>query len=111
MNADKLRTAFRLAEAHARIDDDVKQVYLLESSDEDEDDRNEPIKLLEVVEGTLEVGIEPIGFPADPERGRGYRTLIVEVSPREFDAIGDTVTFQDKVWHVRQSLLPQAVEA
>ena len=109
MNADKLRTALSVAEAHSKIDSDVKQVYLLESSDEDENDRNEPIKLLEVVEGTLEVGVEPIGFAADPERGRGYRLLIVEVSPREFDSIGDTVTFEDKVWHVKQSLLPQAV--
>ena len=52
-----------------------------------EEDPNEPIKLLEVVEGTIERGIEPISFVADPARGIEYPSLIVEVSPTEYEAI------------------------
>jgi len=110
MNAERLKAAKSLAEGHSRIDPDVKQVYLLESADAEEAGLDEPIKLLEVVEGTLEVGVEPIGFAADPEHGRVYRTLIVEISPREFESIGDTIRFQDKVWKVTQPLLPSTVE-
>jgi hypothetical protein len=86
-------------------------VYLLEASEEVEDDPEEPIKLLEVVEGAFEAGIEPIGFPPNSLRGVDYWTMIVEVSPREFEAFGETIQFQDQVWRVGRALLPQTVEA
>jgi hypothetical protein len=107
MTAERLMAAQKTAEAHAKIDEDVKQVYLLEASEEEENDAEEPIKLLEVVEGTLEVGVEPIGFRPNPERGQQYPLTIVEISPREFASMGNTIYFQDKVWRVSQALLPQ----
>jgi hypothetical protein len=63
----------------------LKYVYLIEPINEE--DPSDPIKLLEVVEGTIERGIEPIAFVSDPARGIEYPSLIIEVSPNEFEAI------------------------
>lgn len=83
MRKSKLDTAKQLAKAHFDIDGDVKHIYLLEPLNEKDD--KDPIKLLEVVEGTLELGVEPIVFAADPGRGIEYPSLIVEVSPAEYE--------------------------
>lgn len=110
MVVEKLDAAHRLAEAHARIDSDVKRILLLESSNED--DPSEPIKLLEVVEGAMEAGIEPVGFAPNPGRGVRYPSVIVEVSPREFETIGKEIALPDgRVWTVTRDLLPQPIGA
>jgi hypothetical protein len=85
MKKSKLETARSLAKAHFGMEPYLKHVHLLEPTNEE--DPREPIKLLEVVEGTIERGIEPIAFVADPARGIEYPSLIVEVSPDEYEAI------------------------
>jgi len=85
MKKSKLETAKSLARAHFDIEPYLRRIHLLESTNEE--DPHEPIKLLEVVEGTIERGIEPISFVADPARGIEYPSLIVEVSPTEYEAI------------------------
>ncbi len=85
MKRSKSETAKSLAKAHFDNEPNLKHVYVLEPLNED--DPRDPIKLLEVVEGTIERGIEPITFPADPARGIEYPVLIVEVSPQEYEAI------------------------
>lgn len=85
MKKSKLETAKSLAKAHFGMEPYLKHIHLLEPTNEE--DPNEPIKLLEVLEGTLERGIEPIAFVADPARGIEYPSLIVEVSPSEYEAI------------------------
>ena len=101
MKLEKLNTAKRLATMHMRIDQDVKGVYLIEAEDLEEDLPQEPIKLLEVVEGTPEVGIEPIGFPSDPGRGIAYTSVIVEISPAEFHNFGgERIRFGERPWRV-----------
>lgn len=85
MRSGKLETARNLAKAHFRVDQQVQHIHLIESHHDL--DPNEPIKLLEVVAGTLERGIEPINFTPDPARGIDYPSVIVEISPREYEAI------------------------
>lgn len=82
---NKCETAKRLAKAHSEVEPNLKHAYLIESGNEQ--DPNEPIKLLEVVEGTIERGIEPIAFTPDPGRGIPYASLIVEISPVEYEAL------------------------
>ncbi|HEY5328488.1 MAG TPA: hypothetical protein VIJ79_01280 [Acidobacteriaceae bacterium] len=102
----KFEAAKRLAAAHFRVEPNLKFVYLLEPLKED--DPREPIKLLEVVEGTLERGIEPIAFSADPARGIEYPFEIVEVSPREYQGIRDKrVRFEEQTWTVGEQLVQQ----
>jgi len=81
----KLQTASELAKGHFAIDPSVRRVILLEPVKED--DPEVPIKLLEVVEGTIERGIEPVSFASDPANGVDYPVVIVEISPREFEEI------------------------
>ena len=85
MKKSKSETARNLAKAHFANEPNLRHIYLLEPLNEN--DPRDPIKLLEVVEGTIERGIEPIAFPADPARGVEYPVLIVEVSPREYENI------------------------
>ena len=108
MKEAKLLAARRIAEAHSKIDEDVKAVYLLEG--ENEDDPQEPIKLLEVVEGTMEVGIEPIGFGPNTKRGVEYASIIIEISPREYQSLGEAIYFQNKLWRVTKQLPTHSLE-
>jgi len=76
-----------LARAHLDVEPNLERVFLLEPIDERPP--NDSIALLEVVAGTIERGIEPIAFTTDPAHGIEYPSLIVEVSPREYQDICD----------------------
>ena len=103
MRNSKLETAKYLAKAHFRVEPNLKHVYLLKPLNED--DPRDPIKLLEIVEGTLEGEIMPVGFAADPGRGIEYPFLIVELSPREYQEIEDNkLRFREYDWTVGQEL-------
>jgi hypothetical protein len=82
---NKSETARNLAKAHFANEPNLRHVHLIEPLNEE--DPRDPIKLLEVVEGTIERGIEPIAFPANPGRGIDYPVLIIEISPKEYDDI------------------------
>jgi hypothetical protein len=103
MRKDKLATAKSLAKAHFQVDPNLKRVFLLEPINEE--DPRDPIKLLEVVDGTLESGIMPVGFAADPARGIEYPFYIVELSPSEYRGVGKTLRFGERDWIVGQELL------
>lgn len=99
----KEETAETLARIHYANEPNLKHIHLLEPINEG--DPRDPIKLLEVVEGTLERWIEPIAFPADPVRGIEYPVLIVEVSPREYLAIqNDTQGLEKHGWSMGREL-------
>jgi len=99
----KLATARKLAQWHFEVEPRLKQVFLLEPLAES--DPREPIKLLEVVEGTIERGVDPVGFLPDPRRGIAYPTYIVEVSPREFEGYrGKPLAFENQVWTIGEEL-------
>jgi hypothetical protein len=85
MKKSKFETAEKLARQHFAVEPRLTRINLIEPINDL--DPNDPIKLLEVVEGTIERGIEPIAFPSDPARGFDYPSVIVEVSPREYEAI------------------------
>jgi hypothetical protein len=103
MRKSKLETAKNLAHAHFKNEPNLKHIRLLEPLEEN--DPREPIKLLEVVEGTIERGIEPIAFPADPARGIDYPVLIVEISPREYKNIEEYMPhFKTQGWTVGSEL-------
>ena len=87
MKKNKLETAKSLAKAHFELEPDIRHIHLIEPFNDQ--DPNDPIKLLEVVEGTIERGVEPFWFTADPARGIEYPTIVVEISPAEFNAIQD----------------------
>lgn len=105
----RLETAKNLAEAHFRVEPNLKRICLIDTVGSKDpngnQDPNDPIKLLEVVEGTIERGIEPIWFVADPAHGIEYPSIIVEVSPTEYEAIlaGD-LPFGNPSWTLGREL-------
>ena|ERR1035437_830141 len=104
MKKSKLETAKSLAEGHFRVEPNLKHIHLIEPMDDQ--DPNDPIRLLEVVEGTFEIGIEPIGFTADPARGIDYPSVIVEISPDEYKSVRTgTIRFSDRDWTIGRELL------
>jgi hypothetical protein len=100
----KLEVARHLASAHFRVDPQLRRIFLLEPLNDR--DPNDPIKLLEVVEGTIERGIEPVAFAADPGRGLDYPALVVEISPAEFNAVREgKLLLANFGWEIGQELL------
>ncbi len=103
MGKNKLETAKRLAKAHFDVEPRLVRINLLEPLNDQ--DANDPIKLLEVLEGAMELGILPVGFPPDPERGIEYPTLVIEVSPKEYKAISEgRLGFGNRGWMMGEEL-------
>src|ERR1700679_1978416 len=104
MRKTRQETARYLAEAHFRVEPDLKHVFLLIS--DREDDPREPIKLLEIVDSTLADEIMPVTFAADPARGIHYPSSIIEMSTRDFRARrSKTIQFRGRKWKIGQDLL------
>jgi hypothetical protein len=104
MNKTKLETAKTLANAHFQAEPNLKRIHLMQPINDQ--DPNDPIRLLEVVEGTIERGIEPIGFTADPARGIEYPSIIIEISPTEYKSIrtDGKVRFGNHEWTIGEEL-------
>ncbi|MDQ2799408.1 MAG: hypothetical protein M3Y13_07170 [Armatimonadota bacterium] len=74
-----------LAEAHYSMDNGLRAIYRLLG--DDEDDAQEPIKLLEINEDTIPAGIIPLYFRVRPTRNVFYSYVIVEIKPEEFEQL------------------------
>jgi hypothetical protein len=105
MKKSKLETAKSLANAHFQVEPNLKRIYLIQPINEQ--DPNDPIKLLEVVEGTIERGIEPVSFTADPAHDIEYPSMIIEISPTEHKSIrtGAKIHLRDQDWTIGEELL------
>ncbi len=81
---NKEQVAQELAQWHFEVEPDLVRVVRVVGTNED--DPNEPIKLLEVNAATLSTGsVEPFGFT--PTQSIPFRTVIAEVTPEEFERI------------------------
>jgi hypothetical protein len=83
----KEQVAIFLAQRHYEIESGVTQIYRLNDRVDVEGSPTEPIKLLEVNENTVPSGIVPIQFGPNPAIGIHYPSVIVEVTPEEFQRI------------------------
>ena len=84
---DKELEARRLADAHYQIEDGITHIFRLYSAGHVETRPNEPIKLLEVNRNTIPSGVMPLQFGPQPSSGFHFPSVIVEVTPEEFDMI------------------------
>jgi hypothetical protein len=87
MMPTKDEEAIELASKHYRIETGLTQVFRVTGADDVEVRPTEPIKLLEVNENTVPSGIMPIWFGPSPASGLHYSTVILEVTPDEFERI------------------------
>jgi hypothetical protein len=99
--ADKHEAARRLAQAHYLVEQGLASVYRLVSPVETE---TEPIKLLEVNRDTVPTGIMPLGFDAAPERGIPYPSVIVEVTPDEYEQIRSGALVLPNGWQIEEEI-------
>jgi hypothetical protein len=79
--------AQQLATAHYGIEAGIRQIFRILTRPDIEAKSDEPIKLLEVNENTIAAGIMPLQFGPVPAKGFHFPTIIVEVTPEEFDRI------------------------
>ncbi len=103
---DRHEESRKLAEAHYRVEPGITQIYRITGGAEAEIRPNEPIKLLEVNENTIPSGIMPLGFGPAPAHGFHYPSIIVEVTPEEFDQIRSQILVLPSGWEVSE-LVPR----
>jgi hypothetical protein len=84
---DKDEVARILAQKHREIETGITQILRFQDRVEVEVLPAEPIKLLEVNTDTVPSGVMPIQFGAAPGFGIPYSTVILEVTPDEFEKI------------------------
>src|SRR5205814_421461 len=87
MDRSKEAVAQRLAEAHYAVEPGIELIVQLVASAEREADPSEPIKLLEVNRDTTADGILPLFFSNRASSGIFYPSVIVEVTPEEYEEI------------------------
>jgi hypothetical protein len=83
----KDETARNIAEIHYQIEDGITQIYRITAGADAEEQPTEPVKLLEVHEGTIPAGVMPLRFGPIPARGIHFPSVIVEITPDEFAKI------------------------
>jgi hypothetical protein len=104
----KDEVAEKLAHAHYRIEPTIRLIRRLLGTPKEEADPEEPVKLLEVNEATIAEGIIPIYFGPHPASGITYPTLIVEVTPEEYDNIIGGKSDLPHNWQLGESIEREA---
>jgi hypothetical protein len=83
----KEEVAKELAKKHYEVEDGLTHIFRVRISGEAENLPGEPIKLLEVNTMSIPSGIMPLQFSARPDRGIPFSSIIIEVTPDEFEQI------------------------
>ncbi len=98
-----------LARKHYELEDTITQIVRLTAGEDAETDPDEPIKLLEVNEITIPSGVLPLGFGPVPSAGIHYSSVIIEVTPDEFEKIRSNELKLPKDWKLGAAI-PRDVE-
>jgi hypothetical protein len=106
----KDQEAVKLAGMHYEIDEGLTQVFRIRGPGGAETRPDEPIKLLEVNEATVASGIMPIQFGPSPGVGLNHSSIIIEVTPGEFQRIQDRHLELPHGWSVGEPI-PRPVPA
>ncbi len=85
--SDKDEVAKKLAHTHYDIEPGITRIFKLRDKAERECLSSSPIKLLEINIDTAPSGIMPLYFGPVPGSGIPYASVIVEVTPDEFERI------------------------
>jgi len=107
---EKAQVARELAKKHYQAETGLQRVFRLTGSAELEVRPVEPIKLLEVNTNTVASGVLPVQFGPAPASGIPYPSIIVEVSPEEFEKIKTQELKLPKGWQVGEEMPKPADE-
>jgi len=95
-----------IAQMHYRTQAGLTQVFSLRSPT---DTDASPVRLLEVVEDTVAAGIIPLGFRLIPALGITLPSVIVEVTPEEYQQIRDNKLTLPHEWTIGEEIPLQTV--
>jgi hypothetical protein len=84
---EKSEVTKTLARKHFEIEPGITRIFEIVDQTKDESSAETPIKLLEVNDATIPSGILPLYFAPVPARGVPFPTVIIEVTPEEFEQI------------------------
>jgi hypothetical protein len=101
---EKSDVARELAKKHYQAEAGLLRIFRLTGSAEVEVRPVEPIKLLEVNANTVPSGVLPVHFGPAPASGIPYPSVIVEVSPEEFDKIQAEELKLPKGWQLGEEM-------
>jgi hypothetical protein len=93
-----------LAQKHFEIEEGLTHIFRLKGPAEVEANESEPIKLLEVNDATVPSGVMPLHFGAIPSSGIPYASVIVEVTPSEYEQIVAKKVQLPKGWTIGEEL-------
>ena len=104
VSIDVAEAAQALAWKHYEIETGLTQIFRITDTAEATVSRGAPIKLLEVNANTPESGIMPLHFGPAPASGIPYASVIIEVSPSEFEKIQSKELKLPEGWSVGEEL-------
>jgi len=104
MHRSKESVLAELAQAHYSIDPGIRRIIRLLGRPEQEKDPKESIKLLEVNDNAVSEGIHPLFFGADPASGILFSSVIVDVTPEEFENIRNDPSLLPNGWRLGPEL-------
>lgn len=100
----KESAARELARRHYQVEAGLTRVFRLTGSAAAEMRPSEPIKLLEVNAATVPSGVMPLHFGPAPASGIPFPSVIVEVTPAEFDKIRTEEIKLPKGWVIGEEI-------
>ncbi len=100
--AQKDESASELAKRHFEVEAGLTRIIRFSGSADVRVQATEPIKFLEVNENTVASGVMPLGFDAAPASGIHFPSVIIEVTPREFEQIQARELKLPRGWEVRR---------
>lgn len=101
----KDQAARELANRHFEVESGLTHIFRLAVQPEVERNASEPIKLLEVNEATVSSGIVPLHFGPAPAHGIPFSSVIVEVTPDEYERILNQQLGLPRGWTIREEIL------
>src|SRR5438046_1908095 len=100
----KAEVAKELARKHYQVEAGLTQAFRITGKAEVEVVPAEPIKLLEVNENTIPSGVMPLHFGPAPASGIPYPSIIIEVTPDEFEKIKTHELKLPESWQIGEEL-------
>jgi hypothetical protein len=110
-NGDKALQAQLLADIHYSVEDGITKIFRITGGDDIEAQPHEPIKLLEVNRNTIPTGVMPLYFAPTPASGVHFPSIIIEVTPEEFDKIQAQELGLPSGWTVSDEPLPRPLRS
>lgn len=102
---ERVDAEMELAKRHYEIEPGLTQIFRITDTAEDAQIIHaHPIKLLEVNANTVESGVMPLHFGPAPARGIPFSSVIIEVTPNEFEKIRSHELKLPDGWEIGEEL-------